>query len=310
MPSDSEDSQYGNSRLGSFLRTMPGPSLVNVGELTKPATVLIKKISNAVGTLWEPKQIRRVAQAKADAAMTLARSGIEIGEVQRRAAQRFVEEETRNQQNMESIGTKAIPNLNPEAPTEDVEDDWITNFFDKCRTVSDDDMQDLWSRILAGEANSPGSFSRKTVNLVADLDKSSAELFVSLCRFGWRIGDGFWPLVLDFNEQIYKQHGIDLFSLGQLDSIGLVQIGDLGFVATNQPGETVATYCNRSVSLKFRNEAGNELKVGHVLLTPPGAQLSGIVEPKPIEGFFEFVYDRWERESLVPAMAKESGTAE
>ena len=148
---------------------MPDFSLLNAGQLTKPATVLIEKIANAVGTLWEPRQIRRVAQAKADAAMTLAKGDIEIDEVKRRAAKRFVEEETRKQLNMESIVEKAVQDVDPEAPTEQVDDDWITNYFDKCRSVSDDEMQNLWARILSGEANSPGSFSRKTVNLVADL---------------------------------------------------------------------------------------------------------------------------------------------
>ena len=37
---------------------MPDYSLIGTGGLTKPATVLIEKISNAVGTLWEPNQIR------------------------------------------------------------------------------------------------------------------------------------------------------------------------------------------------------------------------------------------------------------
>ena len=275
-------------------------SLVDMRGLTKPATVLVKKISNAVGTLWEPSQIRRVAQAKADAALTLAKNEIEIDEVQRRAARRFVEEETRDQVNMESIGGKAIPNLNPDAPTEHVEDDWIVNFFDKCRIVSDNDMQNLWSRVLAGEANSPGSFSRKTVNLMADLDRSSAQLFVSLCRFGWRIGGSIKPLVFDLQEPMYQQHGINLFSMGQLDSIGLIQIGSLGFELTNQYKESVVTYHDRPVHLVFSKDTGNRLKIGEVLFTPSGQQLSQIVECTPIDGFFDFVYDRWASESLVP----------
>ena len=264
---------------------MTGPSLINVRGLTKPATVLVEKISNAVGILWEPTQIRRIAQAKSDAALILANNEIEIDDVKRRAARRFVEEETRSQQNMESIGIKAIPNLNPNAPTKDVEDDWIANFFDKCRIVSDNDMQDLWSRVLAGEANSPGSFSRKTVNLMADLDKASAQLFVSLCRFGWRIDD--------------------LFSVGQLNSIGLVQIGSLGFETTEQPKEVVVTYHDRSVPLIFPKETGNSLRVGEVLFTPSGIQLAQIVESTPIDGFFEFLYDRWASESLVPPRANQ-----
>ena len=284
---------------------MTGPSLTNVRGLTKPATVLVEKISNAVGILWEPTQIRRIAQAKSDAALILANNEIEIDDVKRRAARRFVEEETRSQQNMESIGIKAIPNLNPNAPTKDVEDDWIANFFDKCRIVSDNDMQDLWSRVLAGEANSPGSFSRKTVNLMADLDKASAQLFVSLCRFGWRIDDLFCPFIFDFTEEIYRKNGISLFSVGQLNSIGLVQIGSLGFETTEQPKEVVVTYHDRSVPLIFPKETGNSLRVGEVLFTPSGIQLAQIVESTPIDGFFEFLYDRWASESLVPPRANQ-----
>ncbi len=37
-----------------------GTSLVNIGELSKPATVLIEKISDAVGGIAKPWQIRRV----------------------------------------------------------------------------------------------------------------------------------------------------------------------------------------------------------------------------------------------------------
>ena len=279
---------------------MPDSSPINIGGLTEPVTVLIKKISNAVGTLWEPRQIRRVAQAEADAALILAKGEIQIKGVQWRAARRFVEEETRKQLNMEKIVEKAIQDVDPNAPTEDVEEDWIANFFDKCRSFSDDEMQVLWSRILSGEANSPGSFSRKTVNLVADLDKASAELFHSLCSFGWRFGDELVPLIVELSDAIYAQHGINLLSLSHLDSIGLVQInGTGGFRLRNQPKERVVSYQRRSVILRFPRENQNDLKIGNVLLTPSGMQLSDVVKPRPVDGFFEFIYDRWVAESLV-----------
>ena len=105
-----------------------------------------------------PARFRRVAQAKADAAITQAQTEIEIAEIQRRAAARFVEEETRRQTNMENIVAKAISQIGPNAHAENMDDDWIENFFDKCRNFSDEQMQTIWSRILAGEANAPGSF--------------------------------------------------------------------------------------------------------------------------------------------------------
>ena len=280
---------------------MPNNSLVSTEGLTRPATVLIEKISEAVGALYEPRQIRQVAQAKADAAMTLAKGEMEINEVKRRALQRFVDEETRNQQNMESIVAKAIPVLDDNAPTENIESDWITNFFDNCRSVSDRDMQLLWSRILSGEANSPGSFSRKTVNLVADLDKSSAELFQTLCSFGWQFGEMFGPLIVDPREPIYTQRRIGLFSLGDLDAIGLIQINaSSGFALKDLPKWITAGYQGQLVQLELPEDSGNILEVGIVLLTPSGLQLSQIVNPTPIDGFFEFIYDKWAGDSLVP----------
>ena len=282
---------------------MPNFSLINTSGLSKPATILIEKISNAVGTLWEPRQTRRVAQAKADAAMILANSDIEIDEVKRRAAHRFVDEETRKQLNMEGITRKALQNVNPNAPTEGMEDDWITNFFDKCRSVSNEDMQSLWSRILSGEANAPGSFSRKTVNLVADLDKSSAELFRGLCGFGWQFDEVLVPIIFDFRDPIYTEHGLSLFSLAELDAIGLIQIGPIGGFTLNGLSKTItAGYHERSVRLTLPKNDDNSLGVGKVMMTPSGKQLSLVAKPDPINGFFEFICDRWAAESLAPVV--------
>ena len=141
-------------------------SLVNVGDLVKPIDTLINKISDATGVLYEPRRIRRKAKAESEAAITSAKaqaaadiikaeSEIEINDLHRRAAQRWIQEEAKRQKNMEDIIDKAEPHLNEEAKPDAMEDDWITNFFDKSRIVSDSEMQSLWARVLAGEANVP-----------------------------------------------------------------------------------------------------------------------------------------------------------
>jgi Protein of unknown function (DUF2806) len=50
-----------------------------------------------------------------------------------------------------------------------VNDDWITNFFDKCRIVSDEEMQQIWAKVLAVEANKPGTYSKRTVNFLSSV---------------------------------------------------------------------------------------------------------------------------------------------
>ena len=210
-------------------------TLVKADELTKPATVLIEKISDAVGGIFKPYQIIRVAKAEAEADRIHADSQIQVTDIHRRAMRRFLEEEAHKQINIESITKGALPLLEEKSEPQRIDDDWITNFFDKCRIVSDSGMQQLWSRILAGEANNPGGFSRRTVNLVSDLEKGDAELFANLCCFGWTFR-GFCPLVFDINSEIYTNRGIYFNSLSHLESLGLIQFDNLsGYMFVKLP---------------------------------------------------------------------------
>src|SRR5258708_26000038 len=131
-------------------------SLINVGDWSKPANPLIEKISDAIGAVFKPGQIIRVAEAEAIVDRIRTTAEIERTERLQRAAIRFLAEETKKQENIESIISKALPEVSEQAKPEQVEDDWIANFFDKCRLISDEDMQKLWAKLLSGEANSPG----------------------------------------------------------------------------------------------------------------------------------------------------------
>src|SRR5271169_5455329 len=124
--------------------------LANLGELTKPASVLIEKISDAVGGVFKPYQIVRVAKAEAEAERIQAEARIQITDLHRRAMHRFLEEEAKKQSNIEAVTQKALPLLDKNSCPQNVEDDWITNFFDKSRIISDEGMQQLWSKLLAG----------------------------------------------------------------------------------------------------------------------------------------------------------------
>ena len=184
-------------------------SFINLGDLGKPANTLVKKVSYAVGGFFAPYQVKRLAKAEAEAAITKAQSEIEITDLHRRTVHRWIEEEAQRQKNMEDITNKALPQLNEKANPDSMENDWLVNFFDKSRIVSDNEMQSLWSRVLAGEANNPGTYSKRTVNFLSDLDKVDAALFTKLCGFTWFIGN-LVPLVFDVNAEIYKKTGLTL----------------------------------------------------------------------------------------------------
>ena len=272
----------------------PGFSLVNLGPLAEPANTLIEKVSDLVGGLFEPRQIRRVAKAKADAALTRAQSEIEITDLHKRAARRWIEEEARRQQNMESIASTALPLVEDTADPTAVDDDWIIHFFDQCRNVNSGQMQDLWSRALAGEANSPGSFSKRTVTALAGLDAEEAKWFTTLCGYVFVIGSTMHPLVFDTVDRMYTSGDVTFSTLSDLASIGLIRMGGItGFVRTGLPKALTVYHYGRPLHLRLPQESGNELKVGMVVLTRIGKELAPICGSRPVEGFWEYVATHW-----------------
>ena len=279
--------------------------LATLGNLSNPANLLIEKASNALGRHFDPRQTVRMAEAEAKAnqirAISEAETEIQVAELHRRAAERFIYEELKKQSNMEEITRKAIPHLTDDAKPDSINDDWIANFFEKCRVISDDQMQELWAKILAGEGNNPGSFSRKTVNLMADIDKRDAELFTNLCRFIWIIEGSIEPLVFDVQLKIYNQWGINFDSISQLEALGLIHYSGLGNITlTNFPREISAFYGEKQVTLNFSNHDKNQLDIGGVILTQSGRELFRITEVKVVEDFFDYIYDRWANQSLLP----------
>lgn len=274
--------------------------IAELGDLAKPATVLIEKISEAVGGVFKPYQIVRVAKAEAEANRIQAESQIQVTELHRRAMRRFLEEEAKKQSNIESITQNALPLLEQKSKPQEVADDWITNFFDKSRIVSDGEMQSLWSRVLAGEANAPGAFAKRTVNLLADLDKEDALLFMRLCGFGWMIGN-VCPLVFDVQGSIYNDQGINFNTLSHLESLGLLQFNNLaGFKRLRIPKVATVFYYGQPVTLTFPKDSDNELDLGKVLLTRAGQQLAPVCAPTSVDGFFKYVKERWVAQSLIP----------
>jgi hypothetical protein len=274
-------------------------SLIDLGQLSKPATVLIEKISDAIGGIFRPYQIRRVAEAEAQAEKIKAVARIEITELQQRALGRFLAEEARKQANIEEITQKALPDLKEGSRPQDVEDDWITNFFDKCRLISDNEMQSLWAKILAGEANAPGKYTKRTVNFLSSIDKSDAMLFTELCGFGWFLGNVI-PLIYEVQSDIYTAHGMTFESLKHLDEIGLLSFEALaGYTRIHLPEVVKIHYYSTPINIKFAKPSDNELDIGKVLLSRIGQELAPISGSKPVEGFLEYIIKHWAEKGLV-----------
>ena len=286
-------------------------SLVNFGDFTKPVTVFIEKTCNAVGILYEPKRIIRRAKAEAKADKIKALSSIELTDIEQRGIDRLVIQEGKKQENIESIAFQAAQILEEKLKNsddgnlnnvEDIEEDWIANLFKHCDTVSDREMQSLWANLLSEEAFQPGSFSKRTITLMASLDTDDASLFTNFCQFCWFSQfSGFngivRPLIYDYKDNVYVENGINFSTLLHLDSLGLVSFDHLSVYTQQGLQQTVQLYYfgNKvSVELNEKEDSGFKMNLGSVILTQAGIQLALICGAKSNQKFYDFVISDWE----------------
>lgn len=281
----------------------PG-TVMNIGDLAKPVETLLLMVRDAFGGAVRPWQITRVARAEAErikilseaeaqAEITRAAVGFEITARQRRAMERHFVEESMHQENMEEITRKALPGVQESARPEEIERDWLVHFYDRCRLTSDEEMQTLWARVLSGQANAPGSYSKRTVEILAVMEKQDAELFRQLCGFSVSLGPPY-PLIYDDTDAVYVDHGIHFDSLSHLESLGLIQYDNIKvFYVGLREHEGNIMYFGVPVWMSLGKQDGSRFEIGRVKLTRAGVELANACEPGPVNGFVDYLREKW-----------------
>jgi hypothetical protein len=120
----------------------------------------LQKCSQVTGI---EKRIRVLdAEARAEVAKIEKQSELDILQLER-AKVRISNQVMREQQNIEEIILKALPLLSEAtAKPDEIQNDWIFNFFNKAQQFEDQDMQALWAKILA--ANQEASLVKQSIS--------------------------------------------------------------------------------------------------------------------------------------------------
>jgi hypothetical protein len=218
--------------------------------------------------------------------------------------------------NLANIMSKALPMLSEGAAPSLVSEDWIANWRDKARLFSDEEMTLLWAQLLANETNSPGSKSRKAVNVLADLEPEDAKLFRALSDFRLlriqtlpftfpgappparsRFNTAPNPpllVVLDPQNELYSARGVDFESLAHLESLGLVKVVPQGYQIG--PGKIPLFHSKGDLILT----AESPVPLGQAYLTTAGAQLTELCFPlESPDGFPEYLAEFWRSRNIV-----------
>ena len=279
----------------------------------KPLEKLIEVVSNGIGTLYRPRAIRKEADAKAYEIKVIEKAKNEAiaegklieAENLSRINDRLVAKEVKRQNNIDDVVEIAANDLKETEQVSDipVDQDWSARFFDIVQDVSDKEMKILWGKILAGEIRTPKSYSMRTMELLRNLSKEEAGIFVKVSQFVLKENEYFI-----YNEtDVMSKFGICYPDIAKLTEIGLIQAGE--FVQKTYKALPIMnrqigiTYANYVIILTMESNAEN-VSIPINCLTTAGQELYKLIDVSPNTEFINMFGAKIKNDKVIVEYSK------
>lgn len=208
----------------------------------------------------------------------------------------------------------------PPGQVPDVEPDmaWTASYSEAAQDISDEELQEMWAQVLAGQVERPGSTSIRALTVLRTLDQSTAILFRRFCSMALIrsqpdgvIRDAFvlWLGDSRTSRELFKV-GISLNSFAVLSEHGLtvfspdVQINLGPCIATMGPQ-------GWEVSGSFRyqghecglipdegRDSSKEFKVAGILLSKAGQEIASVIDLEAVPQYDQALRDYFSSHGL------------
>lgn len=154
---------------------------------TEAAKVLFGKLGERLFK-WIPEPInktrnlkKQISKSEIELTRLMLECGYSLEEAQ--AHKRVVEREKLRMINyMSVVAFAAEQNINPQLINK-IDLDWLNQHYERASMYSNTDLQRLWGRILAGETEQSGSYSKQVLSIVDLISPHEAEIFQKLLSF-------------------------------------------------------------------------------------------------------------------------------
>lgn len=163
--------------------------------------------------------------------------------------------------------------------------DWFVRFYEAVGNISDEVMQELWAKLLAGEVAEPSSFSLKTIDVLRNLSKKDAELFSLICSHSVMARDqNFLP----HYDTYLEKHNIYYTDIMKLNEQGLIfNDSTIGFSMSISQNPTVLFWNNDLVMTIESSDVKNiEIRINTYPFTKAGQELAVLVSKSVSEENF------------------------
>jgi len=268
-------------------------SLVNIDwkPIADVANNLIDKLANGIGWIATPKgqkaqqieaQLYLIEQIKNDENMPPLAKAASISK-----AKKLIKEYT----NQNDIFNEAMNYLSSKGDfdkVKEVNDDWLDFFFDKARSIEREDMQIIWSKLLAKEVKNPNSVSKQLLHILTIIDHSDALSFSKLVNFSIYV-DNKDCVIIFYDElyDIYTPNGLVEEELLGLEAIGLLHTSMSGYDYSIETDGKIK-YQDREIDIKGKEK----IHIGNVVRSKAGEELMSILTDRELINGFEDMLKR------------------
>ncbi|KHT65568.1 hypothetical protein RJ45_00895 [Photobacterium gaetbulicola] len=207
------------------------------------------------------------------------------------------------QENLEKI-FKLATDSTPAEKAKQIDPDWLSYFTTIARTIRNNSMQQLWSRILKQEFLVPGSVSLKTLDTLRSMTHKEAQVFHKACMLSCQFGNDRSKKILTSLKAKHKflplfftptLHKVSLgnFSLPYSDLLILLELG-LILKTELESGELTS-----GISLPFSYQSHTYKLTPHqkglsfiyYRLSPTGQEIAELLGSKAHEPFRETILE-------------------
>lgn len=183
---------------------------------------------------------------------------------------------------------------NAEEGLSQIDDEWFAIYDDIIKNVSDEMMQYIWAKILAGKCNDKGSVSKKTLQTLQSIEYDDAEVFSYLCSntlmySSIEAGADEMPIFLEtsmttvdeaFGEKPAKK--INVYDEKKINVSTISRLKELGLITQMTPFTQVGLAWNEMIIRYFDTKIkvtspSNTIEFGFIQFTIAGKELSMII---------------------------------
>lgn len=283
---------------------------VDLQPLADVVNNVIDKFSQAVGWYARPRGERKDFEIALEQYIAEIQSDPSLNSLVKAAKISSARKDIKEYVNMQDILQHAQEFgcfcKNDEEP---LDEDWAMFFYDRAKNISCEEAKILWGKVLAQECNVGGSIPKQLIQTMSLMSKEDAELFNKVCGFCVeRLFDNIQSekmLLVDMNDStgFVIEQKMNSSAIVNLEALGLVKLISTGTVIGCEGNRNVLglRYHGININIHVNDES---VSTGNLVFTKSGALLAELIEVPALDGFLDYVKNKYEKENCIVELKK------